>query len=361
MISANFTNGSSNPQNGGKCNLYDYFNHPSSITAFKMFFMSLILLISLVGNTLIILVVYKRKELRKTVNFLIVNMAVSDLIFPTIAIPLSLTSEATKSLQWKVNGTAGLVLCKLQFFLMNVSLGASVQSLLWIAIDRFMAVVFPTKIKIISARFRTTAIASTWTVAMVGSLKDFFTVKLEEYNGTTFCLEDTDNNYSLYRVWSFVLIGGFIFAPFIVMTVLYGAIGVTLCRRRKLTVLGKVYQKNTSNQQAIKMSLCIVVVFCIFSASFATLSILRASGEWKYLESNPRFCWLYGVSGFMVYIALFLSSITNPVICLTFVKSYLRGVKEILICRKTVRIKNILLKKGTNGRIATLRISAIET
>ena len=340
MISANFTNGSSNPQNGGKCNLYDYFDHPSSITAFKMFFMSIILVSSLVGNTLIIVVVYKRKELRKTVNFLIVNMAVSDLIFPIVQIPVHLAGEATKSVQWKVHGKAGLVLCKLVNFLLNVSLCVSVQSLLWIAIDRFMAVVFPMKIKMISSRFRAIAIASTWTVAVVVNSKDFFAVKVQEYNGLTLCTEDRDNNYFLYRVWSFVLIGGFIFAPLIVMTILYCAIGVTLCRRRKLTVLGKVYQKNTSNQQAIKMSLCIVVVFYIFSASFATLSILRASGEWKYLESNPKFCWLYGVFGFMVYIGLFISSITNPLICLTFVKSYRRGVKEILICRKNVRIKN---------------------
>ncbi|XP_068756598.1 QRFP-like peptide receptor [Montipora capricornis] len=277
MISANFTNGSSNPQNGGKCNLYDYFNHPSSITAFKMFFMSIILVSSLVGNTLIIVVVYKRKELRKTVNFLIVD--------PIVQILVHLASEATKSLQWKVHGKAGLVLCKLENFLLNVSLCVSVQSLLWIAIDRFIAVVFPMKIKMISSRFRAIAIASTWTVAIVVHSKDFFVVKVHEYNGLTLCTEDSDNTNSLYKVWSFVLIGGFIFAPLIVMTILYCAIGVTLCRRRKLTVLGKVYQKNTSNQQAIKMSLCIVVVFYIFSASFATLSILRMSGEWKYLES----------------------------------------------------------------------------
>ncbi|XP_068756593.1 QRFP-like peptide receptor [Montipora capricornis] len=288
-------------------------------------------------------------------------MAVSDLIYPIVQIPVHLASEATKSPEWKVHGKAGLVLCKLLNFLLHVSLCVSVQSLLWIAIDRFMAVVFPMKIKMISSRFRAIAIASTWTVAIVVNSKDFFAVKVQEYNGLTLCTEDRDNNYFLYRVWSFVLIGGFIFAPLIVMTILYCAIGVTVCRRSKLTVLGKVYQKNTSNQQAIKMSLCIVVVFYIFSASFATLSILRASGEWKYLESNPRFCWLYGVLGFMVYRALFLSSITNPVICLTFVKSYRRGVKEILICRKTVRIKNTFLKNGTNGRIATLRISAIKT
>ena len=350
MFSANFSNGSSNLQNGGKCNLYDFSNKPSSITAFQMFFMSLILLISLVGNSLIIVVVYKRKELRKTVNFLIVNMAVSDLIFPIVAIPLSLASEAT----------AGLVLCKLGSFLLHVSLCVSVQSLLWIAVDRFMAVVFPMKIKMISSRFRAIAIASTWTVAIVVNSKDLFAVKVQEYHGLTLCREDGDNNYSLYRVWSFVLIGGFIFAPLIVITILYCAIGVTLCRRRKLTVLGKVYQKDTSNQQAIKMSLCIVVAFYTFSVSSATLSILRVSGQWKYLEPNPRFCWLYVVFGFMVYMGLFLSSITNPVICLTFVKSYRRGVKEILICRKTVRVKNTLLKKGTNGRIATLRINAIE-
>ena len=78
--------------------------------------------ISSVGNILIIVVVHKRKELRKTVNFFIANMAASDMTFPLIYMPIIISNEATGSLEWNVRGMAGLILCKLAFFLQHISL-----------------------------------------------------------------------------------------------------------------------------------------------------------------------------------------------------------------------------------------------
>ena len=48
---------------------------------------SLSFLVSLAGNTLIGVIVYRTKTLRKPINFLIVNMAMSDLLIPIFLIP----------------------------------------------------------------------------------------------------------------------------------------------------------------------------------------------------------------------------------------------------------------------------------
>ena len=48
---------------------------------------SIILVASLVGNSLVGIIVYKTKTMRKTINFFIVNMAMSDLLFSLFAFP----------------------------------------------------------------------------------------------------------------------------------------------------------------------------------------------------------------------------------------------------------------------------------
>ena len=51
---------------------------------FKVCGYCVILLASIFGNILIIIIVYKNRELRKSVNYFIVNMAVLDLLFPCL-------------------------------------------------------------------------------------------------------------------------------------------------------------------------------------------------------------------------------------------------------------------------------------
>jgi len=96
---------SSNNQNG-KCDIFD--NSPLVKTS-VMLALSVVILMNLVGNTLIIITVYKHKELRRTVNYFIVNVAFSDLIYALCDISVEATNMAKSSIQWLITGTAGLV------------------------------------------------------------------------------------------------------------------------------------------------------------------------------------------------------------------------------------------------------------
>ena len=51
----------------------------------------LIIIVSLVANSLIVIIVYKMPNLRKPINYFIANMATSDLLFPIFSIPLKLS------------------------------------------------------------------------------------------------------------------------------------------------------------------------------------------------------------------------------------------------------------------------------
>ena len=157
----------------------------------QMVVLSIIFFFSLVGNTLLVIIVYKRTELKKsTVNYFIVNMAVSDFVFPLTTIPVSLTELSSSSWQWPIGGTAGSILCKLRNYVMAVSLTVSIESLVWIALDRFVAVVWPMKVHLITSRFRSFAIASTWIVALTVNSADLYLSELLKDNEKIRCSED---------------------------------------------------------------------------------------------------------------------------------------------------------------------------
>ena len=87
-MAINFNN-SSYVQENIRC---DFSDSSFAVQIGKILVFAIILISSLVGNTLIINIVYRRPELRKTINFFMVNMAVSDFVFPLIAVPFQLTS-----------------------------------------------------------------------------------------------------------------------------------------------------------------------------------------------------------------------------------------------------------------------------
>ena len=322
MFFRNYTNGSFIRQSVSQqlgCHVFDI---PFSVKVTEILVFSVILLSSLVGNSLIIAIVWKSPELRKTVNYFIVNMAVSDSIFALISIPVRLAETATSSYQWHLTGTAGLVFCKLYVFEERVSLAVSTQSLVWIGLDRFVAVVFPMKVHYISSRFRAFAIAWTWIVAMSVRSIDLYLLHLVEVGDGVICTTKPDRtamvNEDSLRVYTAL----FIVIPFIAVMILYCVIAATLRRQQKAPPCSEVHQKTRRKQEAVKMSFCIMAAFYICALPL----ILRQIFLELRIAFSCSFIKVYMIFG---YLTFFLSSTINPIICLTFVGSYRRGLKEI--------------------------------
>ena len=161
-----------------------YWN-PTAKKIGLIFAYCLIVLISLAGNTAIGIIVYKTKTMRKPINFLIVNMAMSDLLIPIFLIPTDIRVLYTNS--FLIGGPLGQALCKLVGFLPHVSIVVSVQSLVLIAVDRFEAVVFPLRSPLISSKLFPFFILATWIIAMAAFSPDLFAFKLAEYPGGLEC------------------------------------------------------------------------------------------------------------------------------------------------------------------------------
>ena len=160
-------------------------SNPTAEKIGKTFAYCLIFIVSLAGNTLIAIIVYKTKTMRKPINFFIINMAISDLLFPIIVIPGVIQDLYTDS--WLIGGPLGQALCKLFYFFADLSGAVSVQSLILIAVDRFGAVVFPLRSPLISSKLCPFFILATWIVAIAVNSPELFVNKLVEYPEGRLC------------------------------------------------------------------------------------------------------------------------------------------------------------------------------
>ena len=317
-----FTNLPSDLSNGSSvkdnvtCEIFDN-SFPVKIT--KMFLFSIILVTSLAGNTLIIIIVYKNQELRKTTNYFIVNMAVSDFVFPLEAIPFTIAQIVSDSSYWPIQGTEGLIFCKLGVYLRRVSATVSGESLAWIALDRFIAVVLPMKVHLISSRFRVLAIAFTWIVAMTIHLIELHSFELVEENHGLLCTISHDA-LPLYTTYGLVRMPLYI-VPLVTITILYCLIILALRRQDKVLRCAEDHQLVQRKRRAIKMTLCIIIANYICSSPLLFLNLL--------LRYQKVSCSLVRELSFFGYLLFFSPSTINPLICMTFVKSYRSGLKQI--------------------------------
>ena len=272
----------------------------------------MVLLVGLTGNALIITLVYKRKDLRKTINQLIANMAFSDFVFQLTFIPVELAKAAYG--QWPIAEPAGSIVCKIQSFVIYASVYVSVQSLTWIALNRFIAVVFPMKVHLISSRFRVLAIASTWIVAVLCGSAFSIDSKVVHKNGALDCTEKT-TTISQYAG------AACSFASLMSITILYCTIAVTLRWKNKVLPTAPVNGNVQRKRQAIKMSICIVAAF--YLCFIPVIIIVLLSGK-----ARERSCLLLRVLWPLPGLMINLSSTTNPISCFIFVENYRRGMRE---------------------------------
>ena len=299
----------------------DILDNSISVKIVLILVFSAIMLSSLVGNAFILVIVYKRKDLRKTTNYLIVNMAVSDFLYPLLVIPLRIAQIASSSKQWPLGTTTGFF-CKAMKFLAHTSYGVSSGSLVCIAVDRFVAVVFPMKAHLVSSRFRTIVIVAIWILAGITNVPLLYGYELvEQRNGKPTCTYSNNLIFS-FTIYQKVFIGLFIIGPLIAITILYCVIAVTLRKQDRSLRGTSVHQTDRRKQQAIKMTVCVIAAFyiCIFPSAVRNAS-----------SNNQISCSVFKMLRFISDAMLYLSASMNPIICITFVQSFRQGFKEIFM------------------------------
>ena len=292
----------------------------------------LIFIVSLVANSLIVMIVYKTPNLRKPINYFIANMASSDLLFPIFWIPWFLSSLHTNL--FLIGGQLGLALCKLVRFFSFVSCAVSIQNLILIAVDRFGAVVFPLRSPLIRSKLCPFFILATWIVAAAVSSPDLFTYELVEYpEGTCRCVEnwktEAFGESSSFASFSLAYYIVFIYIPVLLLVILYSIIVIKL----KTQVhpgeqsANSQQQRDRRNRNVLQMSIAIVTVF-VFCCLPYSINFLITQYQDTFTHLSCSF-WIY--KKVIFYVANAYCAI-NPVICFMFSSNYRKALKRLIKC-----------------------------
>lgn len=234
--------------------------------------MAFISSVAFVGNIFVIVTVYKTPGLRTSANYYYVNMAVSDLLSCVTTWPLYLTDESSRNL---IQGSS--TACKIAVFFRMASTIVSILSLVLIAVDRFVATVFPFKAKLITRKLRVVLLFATWLISTA------YCIPLLYYFGTvtngheTLC-KPVWNDFAviIYNVTGIVLLE---VIPLTAIIILYSRIMRVLKQRLNsgCDVSSTQQNRNKQNQNIMKIFKSIVVVlftwFSLFGLFFGSAHV----------------------------------------------------------------------------------------
>jgi hypothetical protein len=307
------------------------FTEPSIVkTASKVLAYTIIMIVGLVGNIVLCLVVYKNKNLRKPIDYLIVNIAVSDLAIPTLAITRNISALLTGSDVWRVTGAFGDFLCKVVFFLCDICPVVSVITLVFLTASRFAAVVFPFQASTASTNLKPKYfIGSTWIIAIVFFSPYFYTLRLGPNQKCQVIWEPYLNSATASKVFGTIIITTFILIPFVLTTAMYTVI---LHRLRKRTrgvpnqnvAARKKREKSTRNMTLL--SFFIVVSFGLCWVPFFSALIIEHFHP-NISEILNQCQWATFV--FMVQYLAYSNTAVNPLFCLVFIRNYRMGLRKL--------------------------------
>lgn len=300
---------------------------------------------ALLFNALVIAVFLMNPSLQKTVNYFLVNMAVSDLLCPIVAIPKRLVMLITRQSTWQVKGTLGLVLCKVQPLLQDMSLLVSILSIICITVDRFYAVKRPLRISLIPDKARCLIIALIWFLAFLNYSPYLYAFTLTLYEGNVYCIwKWTPKPLTIYFTYAAILYGAL---PWILVVILYGLIMICL-RRAKARMQANAQSLTQHRRTASVTRQAFVIVFVFAVCTFPQTVIILIIAYYYKFNFSPLPYWPQ--LSFATEFMLFANSVLNPCICLFLNENYRNGLWRLLrrsgrihpdIVREEVPIENM--------------------
>lgn len=310
-------------------------NQPSCPHAVSIFFttvMAIITLAAFIGNILVSVAVYKTPRLRTSTNYHYVNMAVSDFLGSLATWPVYLTEEFIISSGSLLQGVLATVGCKIGVFFRMLSYIVSILSLVLIAVDRFIAIVFPLQVAPLTRKIRRALLFATWLISMAYVSPELYYFKMERVGQKTFCRFVWND----FAIMTFYIVGIVIFlvAPLIAIIVLYSRIMRALRRAKpeSHTKDGNSQQKRKKqNQSIMKIFKSIVAVFLVCYCLFCICVTLKITFPEVFIKDKCHI-----IIGFSYYVFPLLSSAINPFIlfsCSSNFRHALQALCPLFLCK----------------------------
>lgn len=296
------SNSSVFPPQGGNNTTEVSNGESAAFKAIKLTLYAVIFLISVIGNSLVCVVITRRRRMRTVTNLFVLNLAISDLAITCICIPFDIPVQEN-NYKWPY----GWFACKLIYPLQTVAMFASIFTLTAVSLNRFWAIVHPLS-KQMRKKNAAAVIAFIWVICVILTVPYVLVLRLDEESME--CVESWPGK-SYRKAYTASLFALQYVLPLIVITIAYLTIGLELrhCANVKnaLAVNAALYQAHQN--EARKVVRMLIVVTLLFA-----ICVLPNNVMWLWLdfgdgEAYPHF---WDVVAF-TNIVLFANSAANPI------------------------------------------------
>ncbi|XP_052102230.1 thyrotropin-releasing hormone receptor-like [Mytilus californianus] len=311
------------------------------------------------GNTLVIIVILRYKNMKTITNCCLLNLSMSDLLTLTIC-QTSALMEFFSHDRWIL----GEALCQMIPFLEILVTHASILIMLGISYGRYFAVCYPLESYSTCSRTRAfMMMASAWIFAGISAMPFIFMSHTETAKFTNDNTEVTVCRTHISQVWQRIFIvvsfiAFFVIPCFILAFVYSKTIYTVITESKKIENATNVSKQNSmkSRQQLVVMLLMIVILFFLFVLPMRIVIL------WLVFE-NPRTIGSLGFEGYynIIWIARVLqytNSAVNPIIYNVFSVKFRKAFAKLLFSSKRQTRQLSLTSSG--GRTA-IRYSFVKS
>ena len=303
------------------------------VSVFFTTVMAIISVAAFTGNILVIVAVCKTPGLRTSTNYYYINMAVSDFFSCLITWPSNLTDEIVTSSGSLLQGSMATIGCKVGVYFKMLSAIVSILSLVLIAVERFVAIVFPLKVRLITTKLRATLLFATRFISMDYCVPMFYYFRVEKVGLQTFC-RFSWNNYArmLYYITGLAL---FEVIPLIIIIILYSCIMRVLSKRPKPNCSTRCNSKqNRHNQNKTIMGIfkSIVLAYFISYSFYCIYLFLKITSPDLFIKDRCKL-----IFGFAFFVLPSFSTAINPVILFTFSTNFRQALPHLWPFKRKVQ------------------------
>ncbi|XP_068776836.1 substance-P receptor [Struthio camelus] len=220
---------------------------------------ALIVVVSVVGNVVVMWIILAHKRMRTVTNYFLVNLAFAEASMAAFNTVVNFTYAVHN--EWYY----GLLYCKFHNFFPIAAVFASIYSMTAIALDRYMAIIHPLQPRL-SATATKVVIGVIWLLAFLLAFPQGYYSVTEELPGRLVCLvawpEHDANAYG--KTYHFCMTVLIYFLPLLVIGCAYTVVGITLWASEIPGDSSDRYHEQVSaKRKVVKMMIIVVCTFAL--------------------------------------------------------------------------------------------------
>ncbi|XP_060102654.1 endothelin-1 receptor [Heteronotia binoei] len=296
-----------------------------------------IFIIGMVGNVTLLRIIYQNKCMRNGPNALIASLALGDLIYIIIDIPI--TTYKLHAESWPFpNTTFGYFLCKFVPFIQKASVGITVLNLCALSVDRYRAVASWSRVQGIGVPLITAIeIIVIWILSFFLAIPEAlsFTTVSFEYRGKFYvaCMLKPTNTFLEFYIKAkdWWLFGFYFCVPLGCTAIFYSLMTCEMLNRKNRNLRIALNEHLKQRREVAKTVFCLVVIFAL---CWFPLHLSRLLKKLMDKEMNPNRCEFLCFLLAFDYISMNLAAINsciNP-IALYFVSKKFKNCFQSCLC-----------------------------